>query len=118
MTDEEAMRVGLKCVSSTLWRWLQGMRGHDEIGSFVVTWDESARPSAWPDLRHIETQQRAYWLLKNRLPEFEPCWTQQHQWRQPTDLERQGGGKYRPFARTLPELMAEVFALWPKAGQQ
>lgn len=118
MTDEEAMRVGMACVRSTLWRWLQGMRGHDDNGPFRLYWDTPLHVSAWPDLRNIETQQRAFFLLKNRFPDFEPHWTQQYQWRQPTDLERQDGSKYRPFARTLPELMAEVFALWPKVGEQ
>lgn len=118
MIDEEAKKWGQKCVSSTLWRWMPGMRGHDVNGPFVVDGTGWTHPSAWPDLRDIPTQAKAFFLLKTKLPEFEPAWIQENTWVLKKAVDTQDGGRYQPFARTLPELMSDIFWRWPKAGGQ
>lgn len=117
MNNDEAQKVGIMCRDSELWRWMPGMHGMDDLGNFVVEASGRVSVSAWPDLRHIGTQSKAFWLLKQRLPDFRPQWLDEWTWSTVGCVDTADGGRYQPIARTLPELLAAVFWRWPKSEE-
>jgi hypothetical protein len=107
--DTKARRLGLRCRESRIWRWTAGMVAVDTSGPFAVPSSGYVSDEAWPDLRAIPTQMRAYANLMRWIPDLRVWWATPTLWKLYRPITDGVGRLVAPEGDTLAELLAAIY---------
>ena len=107
--DGKAKRLGLRCRESRIWRWTSGMVAVDAGQTFVVPNSGMVSDEAWPDLRAIPTQMRAYANLMRYIPDLQVWWASPTKWKLYRPIQDGVGRLVAPEGDTLTELLAAIY---------
>ena len=107
--DGKAKRLGLRCRESRIWRWTAGMVAVGDGESFIVPQSGTMPDEAWPDLRAIPTQMRAYANLMRWIPDLQVWWASPTRWKLYRPIQDGVGRLVVPEGDTLAELLAAIY---------
>lgn len=108
-SDTKARQLGMRCRESRIWRWTAGMVAVDTSGPLAVPSSGYVSDEAWPDLRAIPTQVRAYANLMRFIPDLQVWWASPTRWKLYRPITDGVGRLVVPEGETLAELLTAIY---------
>lgn len=107
--DGKARRLGWRARESKIWRWTAGMIAREGGLFYDVPRSGTVSENAWPDLRAIPTQTRAYANLMRFIPDLQVWWASPTKWKLYRPIQDGVGRLVAPEGDTLAELLAAIY---------
>ena len=107
--DTKARRLGWRTRESKIWRWTAGMVAREGGLFYTIPCSGTVSENAWPDLRAIPTQMRAYANLMRFLPDLQVWWASPTKWKLYRPIQDGVGRLVVPEGDTLAELLAAIY---------